>query len=531
MHLTSPLGELQFLGDGHCHRQALYAAEHALDLALSSTDNAPSPPDTQEKHHPLHAEKVSLDTPLDSFEEALTELNQLWLSEAVRYDSPRYLAHLNCPITPAGFAGAVISAGLNTAVESWDQSRGAALIEDRLVRWAAELAGMNPKRATGVFTSGGTQSNLQALYTAREKALAEGASLSSLRVLCSPEAHHSIARSAHLLGLSTQVIPTVEGNPNAGMDLEALRRTIASITSENSAEQPANDVQRQPSASSDRPAAAGIACLVLTAGTTDLGVVDPLDDALRIAEEHELYVHVDCAYGGALLLSENPERRALLAGLERANSFSLDFHKSFFQPLSCSALIYRDQADMDFVTCHADYLNPSEDSRLNLADRSLQTTRRFDALKLWLSLRVEGSQKLGQAFDTCCDIARATAGLIREYSDLELFAEPTLSTVLFRYIPTGSQPPGRRLGNSEATGSLAAPDDVDLNALNEAIRRNLFDTNQLIIASTLRDGESYLKFTILNPQLTHEDIRCALDIMCREGARQLQGDLPKGDPQ
>lgn len=509
---TQPTPE--FLGNGHSHRQALHAAERVLNINLAPAPQQPSPPTTNTVFssgvldaEPLTAaiNSVPLDSPLGSLDSALEELSNLWTSHAIRYDSPRYLAHLNCPITPASFAGSIISAGMNTAVESWDQGRSAPLIEDRLIRWSASIAGMDPRLASGVFTSGGTQSNLQALYTAREKALAAGAAFSSLRILCSAEAHYSIARSAHLLGLPDSAVVRIPSTANGSMDITALRDTIDALS--NNAVENAEE-----SHTTDDDITPAIACLVLTAGTTDLGGIDPLAQAISLAHEHNIYVHVDCAYGGALLLSSIPERRALLAGLNNADSFSLDFHKSFFQPVSCSALIYRDRTDLSFVTWHADYLNPEHDPRLNLADRSLQTTRRFDALKLWLSLRVDGAASLGHAFDTCCTTATAAAQLIEQHPELELLTSPPLSTVMFRYMPPTL--------STHASNMPPAEHTAQLNRINESIRRQLFENNELIIASTTRDDTTYLKFTILNPQLTLDDLRFALDTICATGAKE-----------
>jgi len=482
---------LQFLGDGYSHQHALSSAGQTLNQALAPTFS-PSP-ETFCPNKDLGVDELSaafnaveIDTPLGSLDEALKELNDLWVSHAIRYDSPRYLAHLNCPTTAAGFAGATISAGLNTAVESWDQGRGAAIIEDQIIKWFAASAGMSTNNATGTFTSGGTQSNLQALYTSREKALNSGSSLDSLRVLCSEEAHYSIARSAHILGLPKEAVITIDCDSDGALKISSLRRTINSLI--------------------ETDGKHTIACLALTAGTTDLGAIDPIAQATQIAQQHGIYVHVDCAYGGALLLSDKNQK--LLSGLHQANSFSLDFHKTFFQPVACSALIYRDLTELEHVTWHSDYLNPETDTRLNLANRSLQTTRRFDALKLWLSLRADGPKALGQAFDRCCEIATDAAELIHEFPELELLTTPTLSTVLFRFLPS--------LPGSPSSHTCMRETEV-INKINDAIRRQLFNANELVIASTRRNGKTYLKFTILNPRLTKDDIRYALEKICAAG--------------
>ncbi|MDO4609980.1 aspartate aminotransferase family protein [Corynebacterium sp.] len=480
-----------FLGDGHSVTQALHAVEPVLSRALAPL-GAALPGQNQDEGSSCADDlrdriaAIDLAHPLGELSDALEELSPIWLGNAVRYDSPRYLAHLNCPITAPSFAASVVATGMNTAVETWDQARGAALIEDRLIHWLAELTGMDARQASGVFTSGGTQSNLQALYTAREKALAAGASMDELVVLCSAEAHYSVFRSCHLLGLPDgciQALPTLD---SGALDPAAL----------------AEAVHRARSSPAARPM-----CVVLTAGTTDLGAIDPLAESIAIARDLDTHVHVDCAYGGALLVS--PARRRLLDGLHLADTFSVDFHKSFFQPVACSALVYRDHRDLRHVSWHAEYLNPQADGRLNLADRSLQTTRGFDALKLWLTLRTTGADAIGRDFDACCDLAAAAAQLAHATPDIEVLTRPNLSTLLFRYAP----------------GHPSDRTTHDLDSLNTAIRRHLFDANLAIIGSTRRRGATWLKFTLLNPNLTLSDVEEAFTLI-QDAGHQLDAHTP-----
>lgn len=469
-----------FVGDGPSISAALRSIEPIINTYLAPLSRTDLPEDEGPPEALLSSiTAIDLNRPLGTLDDALEELKPIWLDHAVRYDSPRYLAHLNCPITSSSFAAAALSAGMNTAMESWDQAKGAALIEDHLVKWLASSSGMNPKKASGVFTSGGTQSNLQALFTAREKATALGVDIRDLAIACSAEAHYSIARSGHILGLSPDAICPVSTDDSGAMIPSQLHHVLLSI----------KDSGRVPM------------CVVLTAGTTDLGAIDPLQECITIAQKYGAHAHVDCAYGGALLLS--PTNSHLLSGLERADTFSVDFHKSFFQPVACSALIYREVSDLRFVTWHAEYLNPSDDPRLNLADRSLQTTRRFDALKLWLTLRTSGPTAIGTSFDICCEMALRAAEYASSLPRIEVLHQPTLSTLLFRYVSSDVPEGG-------------------LDHLNEAIRRYLFDTNQAIIASTNRRGQNYLKFTLLNPTLTNRDIHTILDLIQATGD-QLNG--------
>ena len=174
--------------------------------------------------------------------------------------------------------------------------------------------------------------------------------------------------------------------------------------------------------------------MVATAGTTDSGAIDPLIEIAKICRAYEIWLHVDAAWGGALLLSNR--HRALIDGIALADSITLDFHKHFFLPISCGAFLIRDQRYFESMRHHSDYLNPTDDEAdaiPNLVTKSLQTTRRFDALKLWMALEALGTTRYGALIDQCLDSARQAAAQIDEHQDLVLVTEPVLSSVLFYF--------------------------------------------------------------------------------------------------
>ena len=169
-------------------------------------------------------------------------------------------------------------------------------------------------------------------------------------------------------------------------------------------------------------------------------------------------MHVDAAYGGGLLIS--PRHRDWLAGIEQADSVSIDYHKTWFQPVSCSALVVRDGATLGHVTWHADYLNPKDSPHPNQVDKSLQTTRRFEALKLWVSLRMMGADALGGYLDDVIDLTREVADAMRDMRDIEIAADRQLSTLVFRYRPVGDAHEVDRL-NTRIRAELFAAGDAD----------------------------------------------------------------------
>ncbi|MEU9705453.1 aspartate aminotransferase family protein [Streptomyces sp. NPDC047981] len=422
---------------------------------------------------------VDLDKPLGDASAALDELESVYLRDAVYFHHPRYLGHLNCPVVIPAVLGEAVLSAVNSSLDTWDQSAGATLIERKLVDWTTGRIGFGPS-ADGVFTSGGSQSNLQALLLAREEA--KTTDLAKLRVFTSDCSHFSVQKSAGLLGLGPDAVVSIPVDRNRRMQSVVLAAELEACRAEGLT-----------------PMA-----IVATAGTTDFGSIDPLHEIAALAEEYGAWMHVDAAYGCGLLAS--PTRRHLLDGIERADSVTVDYHKSFFQPVSSSALLVRDGATLGHATYHADYLNPRRtvaEQIPNQVDKSLQTTRRFDALKLWMTLRVMGADGVGELFDEVCDLARAGFDLLAADPRYDVVVQPQLSTLVYRYIPE----------------AVTSPTEID--RANLYARKALFASGEAVVAGTKVDGRQYLKFTLLNPETTVADIAAVLDLIAGHAEQYL----------
>ncbi|MEU7293386.1 aspartate aminotransferase family protein [Streptomyces exfoliatus] len=422
---------------------------------------------------------VDLDRPLGDSSAALDELESVYLRDAVYFHHPRYLGHLNCPVVIPAVLGEAVLSAVNSSLDTWDQSAGGTLIERKLIDWTTGRIGLGPA-ADGVFTSGGTQSNLQALLLAREEAKTDD--LSRLRIFSSECSHFSVQKSATLLGLGHDAVVSIPVDRNKRMQSVVLAAELAACRAEGLV-----------------PMA-----IVATAGTTDFGSIDPLPEIAALVDEYGAWMHVDAAYGCGLLAS--PTRRHLLEGIERADSVTVDFHKSFFQPVSSSAVLVRDGATLRHATYHADYLNPRRtvaEQIPNQVDKSLQTTRRFDALKLWMTLRVMGADGVGQLFDEVCDLAAEGFALLAADPRYDVVVEPQLSTLVYRYIPE----------------AVTSPEDID--RANLHARKALFASGEAVVAGTKVDGRQYLKFTLLNPETTVADIAAVLDLIAGHAEQYL----------
>ncbi len=408
------------------------------------------------------------------------------VSNSVVVNHPRTVAHLHCRPLLAALATEVVISALNQSMDSFDQAPIATVVEQKMIRWLCAQAGL-PATSDGTFTTGGSQSNYMGLLLARDTFLQKHWNWSAqksglppearrLRIFCSEVAHFTVEKAASQLGLGTDAVIRVAVDQNFRISTAALRDSLHSAQ------------------------AAGLLplAIVATAGTTDFGSIDPLPEVAILAQTAGAWLHVDAAYGGALLFSA--QHRNKLEGIEKADSLGIDFHKLFWQPIPCSAFLLRDARHFDSIKLNADYLNPEahEDEGIpNLVTTSLLTTRRFDALKLWISFQTLGRAKLAAMIDRTVELARHAAKVISGEPRLELLSEPQLSTVVFRYVP--SRP------------------TTDSDQLNAALRQRLFDSGLAVIGHTLVHNRQVLKFTCMNPTVTENQMDGLIRLIVDQG--------------
>ena len=402
------------------------------------------------------------------------------ISNSVAVSDVGTIAHLHCPPLLASLVAEVVISTLNQSMDSFDQAPIATVVEQKLVSWLCAQAGL-PASADGTFTGGGSQSNYMGLLLARDAFLkkqwnwpAQKCGLhpeaGRLRILCSEAAHFTVEKSAAQLGLGTDAVVRIACDDQFRMSPVALRKRIEQL----------------------RAQALVPMAIVATAGTTDFGSIDPIGSIAEIALQARAWLHVDAAYGGALLFS--PRQRSRLAGLESADSVSVDFHKLFWQPIPCSVFLLAHAQHFDLIKMHADYLNPEAHETEGIPDlvtKSVLTSRRFDALKLWISFQTLGREKLAQMIDRTITLANHAAEVIRRNPRLELMCEPQLSTVVFRVLPANA--------------------GIDSDRLSARIRQQLFRTGRAVIGHTRVRDYSCLKFTCLNPAASETDLGALIE--------------------
>ncbi|UXO70441.1 pyridoxal phosphate-dependent decarboxylase family protein [Pantoea dispersa] len=414
---------------------------------------------------------------------AIERAIEYFLKDSLAVHHPQCVAHLHCPSLVVSQAAEVLINATNQSMDSWDQSPSATIIEIKLIEWLRAQVGY-PAGDAGVFTSGGTQSNLMGLMLARDAFYArQGHSvqqhgitgdLRKIKVLCSENAHFSVQKNMALLGHGYQSVVQVKSDQFARMDVNDLKAKLAQAE--------ANGEQ--------------ILAIVATAGTTDAGAIDPLREIAAIAAEHNIWVHVDAAWGGALLLSE--KYRHYLDGLELVDSVTLDFHKQYFQTISCGAFLLKDARHYELMRYQAAYLNSEFDEEAgvpNLVSKSLQTTRRFDALKLWMGLEALGQKQYAAIIDHGVSLAQDVAQFVESEPRLELVMQPQLASVLFRYRPA------------------QLSDSAQIALFNQRIGDALLESGRANVGVTEHAGMTCLKLTLLNPTVTLEDIKLLLALV------------------
>lgn len=392
------------------------------------------------------------------------------LPNLLRTPSTEYMPHLHGPSLLETISSELIISTFNQSMDSWDQSPVATEIEVETIRHLCVLYGYDPAISDGVFTSGGSQSNQTALLLARDwycnkhlnydvKKYGIDEKTSKLRMYTSEISHFSMEKSCHIMGLGYKSVVKVPVDERKRMDVAALRSLI----------------------DADLKAGNIPFLIVATVGTTDFGSIDPLEELNKLAREHNMWLHADAAYGSGVIMSEKYRDR--VSALKLCDSITVDFHKMFLMPISCSAVLLKDGSTFEALTIHADYLNREEDEEdgyTNLVDKSMQTTRRFDALKVWTSFQTRGRDGWSKIITTSMDNAAYLYGILREDDDFEVITEPEISSVVFRY-KKGSDP----------------------DTINKKVRRTLIHQYGTIIGQTVSNGHVCLKFTLLNPRITH----------------------------
>lgn len=376
-------------------------------------------------------------------------------------DHPRFHAYIPGPSSFPGALGAMLAAATNPFVGTWLGGATISALELTVIRWIAEMLDYDPT-AAGLFTSGGSMANLTALAAARAACLDR---TGQPAIYVSEEGHASVTRAAAVLGFEQSTLRTVPVDSSFRMDLAALQAMIEEDLG----------LGRLP------------LCVVANAGTTNLGVVDPLSEISDVCREHGIWFHVDAAYGGFAALTSTGKQ--LLAGMSAADSLTLDPHKWLYCPMGIGCVLVRNREalKMAFATS-GDYLKDLSTEEVNFYEYGPELSRPARVLPVWMVIRSAGRDQLAHQISEDMRLARLAADLLAEDERLEVIP-PTLSVVGFRH----------RLRRGETEHERA---DRDTRLMEETLA-----SGELMLSTTLVGGQSTLRLVVMNHRTTEEDIR------------------------
>src|SRR6185369_1803196 len=388
---------------------------------------------------------------------------------------PRFFGYVASPSTPIGAYGDLIASALNANITCWRSGPAGTELERMVVRWLGSLIHYD-REANGLLTSGGSMANMIALLIASRRKSGADASRRGLwnsgppmTLYASEEVHMSIPKAADILGFGRDQVRVIACDDRQRMRVDALRQSVEADLREGL-----------------RPF-----CVVGSAGTVNTGVVDPLAEIARIAEEFDLWFHVDGAYGAPGVLDRR--KKDLFAGLDRADSVSLDPHKWLYVPVDAGCLLFRDAsaAKAAFSTEDADYIKThgyADEEAFAFWDYGIELSRRFRALKVWLTLQYYGTRRIAEAVSEDNSLAAYLGELVSEADDFELLTPVELSICCFRYVPR------------------ARMSDAELNQLNEQVMALVQKSGRAYVSNATVNGRFALRACITNFRTTKADI-------------------------
>lgn len=399
------------------------------------------------------------------------------LSRSVQVQHPRYMGHQVCPPAPIAALSNLVDGLLNNGAALYEMGMAAVTIERLVIREVAKRMGFGGQ-AGGILTSGGTLANLTALLTARavkgKKAVwATGQQEARFALMVSEEAHYCVDRAARIMGWGESGIIKVPVDEKFRMRHELLPAYL------------------------DKARAEGLEVIAVvgSACSTSTGSFDNLNAIADFCSAQDLWFHADGAHGAALSLS--PKYRDVVAGLQRADSVAMDFHKMLLTPVLATALIFRKEADSyRTFSQQAQYLweEQTEQEWYNLGKRTFECTKLMMGMKVYALLRTYGFELWEAYLDKVMDNRSVFAQLVNAHPDFELAVEPECNIICFRYSAGGAS-------------------DEHLNKLNSAIRQHLLEDGQFYIVQTQLKGKLYLRATLTNPHTAREDIEALLALI------------------
>lgn len=383
---------------------------------------------------------------------------------------------------PSNFISAMgdaLASGFNIFSGGWAASPAAAQMEIVATNWLLKLYGFPVKRGGGIFTSGGSMANLTAVATARKVKC--GDDFTKAVIYLSDQAHSSNIKAIRILGFSKEQIRIIPTDSEFKIGINKLKNAIAKDKLEG----------LQPF------------CFIASAGTTNTGTVDPLNELAAICKKDNIWLHVDAAYGGAAILAKKGKQ--LLKGIDKADSITVDPHKWFFQPYEIGCLLVRNHKWLSGTfTEKPEYLRDIEgnESEINFYDHGIELTRRFRALKFYMSIKTFGLKAFRKAITYNIKLAEETEDYLRKSDKWEVVSPATLAIINFRYNPIGKN-----------------LNEKQLDKINQMISEKVVLSRKALLVTTILNKQVVLRMCLINPRTTMEDVKSTLQL-CERFAQE-----------
>ncbi len=414
------------------------------------------------------------------FDEVMRGVLQKVIPHINLLSHPKFFSFVPGPSNYVSVLADTLATGFNVFSGGWAASPAAAELEIITINWLLNLYGFPKKRGGGIFTSGGSMANLTALVTARNVKC--GDDFSKAVIYLSDQAHSSNVKAIRVMGFTKEQIRIIPTDIEFKFAINKLKNAI----------------------NKDRLEGWKPFCLLASAGTTNTGTVDQLTELSEIAKAEDLWFHVDGAYGGAAILAKNGKQ--VLKGIDKADSLTVDPHKWFYQPYEMGCLLVRNHKWLSGTfTEKPEYLKDVEgnSSEINFYDHGIQLTRRFRALKFYMSVKTFGLKAFREAIDYNFKLCEATEAFLRKSKKWEVVSPATLAVINFRYNPIDQN-----------------YTEAQLDKLNAQISEAVVAFREAMLVTTILNGQIVLRMCLINPRTTFDHVKETIEL-CEEVAEKI----------
>ena len=384
---------------------------------------------------------------------------------------PKFYSFVPSPSNFVSTMADTLATGFNIFSGGWSASPAAAELEIVSLNWLLEMFNFPIKEGGGIFTSGGSMANLTALATARR--IKCGEDFSKAIIYLSDQAHSSNIKAIRILGFKQSQLRIIPTDSEFKIAVNKLKNAIAK----------------------DKIEGFEPFCILVSAGTTNTGTVDPLNEIADICERENLWMHVDGAYGGAAILADKGHE--YLKGIDRADSLTVDPHKWFFQPYEIGCLLVKNHKWLSKTFTETPvYLRDIEgnESEINFFDHGIELTRRFRALKFYMSVKTYGLNAFKEAINYNIALTEELDVFLRKSAKWEVVSPATLAIINYRYNPL----------NKDLS-------EEQLDAVNQYISKQVIETKEAVLVTTILMNQVVLRMCLINPKTTMTDLQETLE--------------------